>query len=60
MFLSSEDLDKENQEIKGLKAKLEYKENLRREPFISQATMDHCDEILHWKILPSLLGERKN
>ena len=39
-LLSSEDLDEQNQEIKCLKAKLEDKENLRRELFISQATMD--------------------
>ena len=33
-FLSSDDLDEQNQEIKRLKAKLEDKENLRRELFI--------------------------
>jgi len=37
-FLSSDDLDK--QEIKRLKVKLEDKENLRRQLYIIQATMD--------------------
>ena len=40
-FLSSDDLDEQNQEIKRLKAKLEDKENLRRELFISEATKDN-------------------
>ena len=39
-LLSSEDLEEQKQEIKRLKAKLEDKENLRRELFISQAAMD--------------------
>lgn len=39
-FLSSADLDDQNQEIERLKAKLEDKANLRRELFINQATMD--------------------
>lgn len=34
-FLCLQDLDEQNQEIKRLKAKLEDKENLRRELFIS-------------------------
>lgn len=39
-LLSSKDLDEQNQEIKRLNAKLEDKEHLRRELFVSQATMD--------------------
>ena len=39
-FLRSDDLDEQNQEIKCLKAKLEDKENLPRELFISQATKE--------------------
>ena len=39
-LLSSKDLDEQGQEIKRLKAKLEGKENFRRELFISQATID--------------------
>ena len=40
MLLSLIDLDKQDQEIKHLIANLEDKENLRRELFIHQATMD--------------------
>ena len=39
-FLSSKDLDEQNEEIKRLKAKLEDKANLRRELFVNQATMN--------------------